>query len=87
MPKTNIDLTKFGFGQKNTSNYLIIFVNKKPSIFLYANDRNLFTVLTNKLIGNIIEINTKYIHVFQIKKNKIRVFSIKKFALPISLSI
>lgn len=70
MPKVGVDLTKFCFDQKYTDSYLIVSIDKKPKMSLFANNRNPFTILINKLIGNIVEVNTKYIYVFQIKRKR-----------------
>lgn len=45
-------------------------INKKLGMFLFANNRDTFIIFKNKLIGNIIERNTKFIYVFQLKKKQ-----------------
>lgn len=54
MLKRNINLIKFYFDKKYINSYFIIFINKKLKIFSFANNRNAFIILTNKLIDNII---------------------------------
>lgn len=54
MIKANINPTNFCFSNKYTSCHFVVFMNKKTKKFLFANDRYALTVLTKKLIGNMI---------------------------------
>ena len=54
MAKVRIYLTNLYFGEKYISSYFIVFIDKKPKMSPFANNKYIFIVLTNKLIDNII---------------------------------
>ncbi len=64
MPKASMNLTKFCFCEKYARSYLVVFIDKKPKMSPFAKNRNAFAVLVNELVGNIVQVNTKCIHVF-----------------------
>ena len=64
MLKVSINLTKFYFYKIYTHSYLIIFIDKKLKMSLFAKNRDAFIILANKQVSNIIKVNTKYIYVF-----------------------
>lgn len=60
----NVSIYSICFSEKDSSSHLIVFIDKILKIFLFANDKYTFVILANELIGNIIQINTKCIHIF-----------------------
>lgn len=59
-----MDLKNFCFNQKQTNNYHIIYIDIKLKMSLIINNKATFIILTNKLIDNIIQINSLYIYIF-----------------------
>lgn len=65
-------MIKFYFYEKYVYSYFIAFINKKQEMFLFANNQDFSAVLTNELVSNIVYVNTKFIHIFEIKKKRYR---------------
>lgn len=64
MTITSINLTKLCFCRVYIRSSLVVFVDKELKILLFANNWDVFAILANEIVGNIIEINTKYIYIF-----------------------
>ena len=64
MSKANINLIKFRFYEKYAQSYFIVFIDKELKMFLFAKNRDIFAILANELVGNVIQVNTKYIYIF-----------------------
>ncbi len=64
MPKASMNLTKFRFCEKSARSYLVVFIDKELRMSPFAKDQNAFAVLANEQVGNVVQVNTKCIHVF-----------------------
>lgn len=64
MPKKSINSTKFCLFEIYIYSYVVIFDNKNPKMSQFAKNWNVFAILANELVGNIIQVNIKCIYVF-----------------------
>ena len=70
---------------KYICSYLIIFIDMEPTMFLFAKKRDIFAILANELVNNVVQVNTKCIYIFTIKKKWGRFINNIKFVLPTSV--
>lgn len=59
-----MDLIKFHFDEKYTYSNLIIFIDKKLKISLFAKHWDTFAILVNKLMNNVVQVNINNIYIF-----------------------
>ena len=86
MPKASINLIKFCFYKIYTCSYLIIFVDKKLRMFPFIKNWNVYTIMIKyELVGNVIQVNTKYIYIFYVEKkqdkyiNNVKIYSTNRY--------
>lgn len=64
----NVSIWIFVYEDNNRANLgpliFIVIIEKEPKMSLFTNNWDTFAVLSNELIGNIVQVNIKYIYIF-----------------------